>query len=143
MVEIDEKQAFSIISKAKDTGNVKIGANEVTKSLERGQSQLVVTATDVSPEEIVAHFPGLCNEMDVLYLNSGTKAELGTLVGIKSTTALGVVDAGSAKKELDNLIKSMKEEKQKEGTDVSSESQESSSEEVDSSQENSEENKSN
>ena len=32
MVEIDEKQVFSLIQKAKETGSVKIGANEVTKS---------------------------------------------------------------------------------------------------------------
>ena len=105
MVEIDEKQAFGIISKAKETGSIKIGANEVTKSLERGQTKLVVSATDVSPAEIVAHFSGLCKEMGVLYLSAGTKAELGSLAGIKSTTVIGVVDAGSAAKEIDSLLK--------------------------------------
>lgn len=107
MVEIDEKQAFSIIQKAKETGKIKIGANEVTKALERGQAKLVVAANDVSPAEIVAHFPGLCSEMNVVYTQAGSKAELGSLVQIKSTTALAVVDAGSAKKELDTLIKEL------------------------------------
>ena len=111
MVEIDEKQAFSIVSKAKETGSVKIGANEVTKALERGQVSLVVSATDVSPAEIIAHFPGLCKEMSVLHLNGGTKEELGSLVGIKSTTAIGVTDAGAAKKELEPLLKELKEGK--------------------------------
>ena len=120
MVEIDEKQAFAIVSKAKETGKVKIGANEVTKALERGQVSLVITATDVSPAEIVAHFEGLCNEMSVPYLSGGSKAELGSLVGIKSTTALGVEDAGSAKKELDALVK----EAQSENTKASSSKEE-------------------
>lgn len=127
MVEIDEKQAFAIISKAKETGSVKVGANEVTKSLERGQTGLVVSATDVSPAEIVAHFEGLCKEMNVLYLNAGTKAELGALVGIKSTTALGVVDAGSAKKELETLIKESQDDKKE--APASAPAQEEASEE--------------
>ena len=105
MVEIDEKQAFSIIQKAKETGLVRIGINEVTKAIERGQAKLVVNANDVSPAEIVAHLAGLCKEMKVLYAAAGSKAELGSTVGIKSTTAIAVLDAGSAKKELEALSK--------------------------------------
>ena len=107
MVEIDEKQVFSLIQRAKETGSVKIGANEVTKAVERGQAKLVVSANDVSPAEIVAHFDGLCKEMKIPYLSGGSKAELGALVQIKSTTALAVIDAGSAKKELANLQKEL------------------------------------
>jgi len=105
MVEIDEKQVFALIQKAKETGSVRIGANEVTKAVERGQAKLVVSATDVSPAEIVAHFDGLCKEMKIVYLSAGSKAELGALVQIKSTTALAIVDAGSGKKELETLSK--------------------------------------
>jgi len=111
MVEIDEKQVFSIIQKAKETGALKIGANEVTKAVERKQAKLVVAASDVSPAEIIAHFDGLCKEMKIVYANIGTKAELGSLVAIKSTTALAVVDAGSAKKELEALTKEVFVEK--------------------------------
>lgn len=115
MVEIDEKQVFAIIQKAKDTGKIKIGANEVTKAVERKQAKLVVSANDVSPAEIVAHFPGLCSEMKIAFSSAGSKAELGAAVGIKATTAIAVVDAGSAKKELDNLLKDLLgEDKKKE-----------------------------
>ncbi|MCA9486429.1 MAG: ribosomal L7Ae/L30e/S12e/Gadd45 family protein [Candidatus Woesearchaeota archaeon] len=107
MVEIDEKQIFAIIQKSKEAGSVKIGANEVTKAIERGQAQLVAFAGDVSPAEIVAHFPGLCKEMKVPCAKCGTKAELGASVGIKSTTAIAVTDAGSAKKELEVLKKEL------------------------------------
>lgn len=103
MVEIDEKQAFAIMQKAKETGTVKAGANEVTKVIERGIAKLVIAATDVSPAEIVAHLPGLSSEMNVPFISAGTKEELGQLVGIKKTTALVVTDAGSAKKELQAL----------------------------------------
>jgi large subunit ribosomal protein L7Ae len=114
MVEIDEKQVFSILQKAKESGRIKVGANEATKALERGEAKLIVTATDVSPAEIVAHFPGLSKEMKVAFANVGTKVELGTSVGIKSTTAVAVIDAGSAKKELDAFSKELLgEEKEK------------------------------
>lgn len=126
MVEIDEKQVFAIIQKAKDSGKLKIGANEVTKAVERKQAKLVVSANDVSPAEIVAHFPGLCKEMKIAFSNAGSKAELGAAVGIKATTAIAVVDAGSAKKELDALIKDLlgeekKEEKKEEKAEIASE----------------------
>lgn len=105
MTEIDEKQVFAILQKAKETGSIKIGANEATKAVERGQAKLIVTANDVSPAEIVAHFPGLCKELKVVFANIGNKAELGASVGIKSTTAIAVTDAGAAKKELEALSK--------------------------------------
>lgn len=109
MVEIDDKQAFSIMQKAKETGSIKAGANEVTKIIERGLAKLVICATDVSPAEIVAHMPALCAEMKVPFLSSGTKEELGQLIGIKKTTALVVLDAGAAKKELQTLVESSEE----------------------------------
>jgi large subunit ribosomal protein L7Ae len=121
MVEIDEKQVFSILQKAKETGRVKVGANEATKAVERGQAKLVVTATDVSPAEIVAHFPGLCKELNIAFVNLGSKAELGAAVGIKSTTAIAVIDAGSAKKELDALSKDLLGEEKEEAKEEASE----------------------
>jgi large subunit ribosomal protein L7Ae len=111
MVEIDEKQIFSIIQKAKEGGSIRIGANEATKAVERGQAKLVVTATDVSPAEIVAHFEGLCKEMKIVYASVGTKAELGSASGVKSTAALVVIDAGPAKKDLEALSKELLAEK--------------------------------
>lgn len=115
MVEIDEKQVFAIVQKANETGSVRIGANETTKAVERGQAKLVITASDVSPAEIVAHFPGLCKEMNIICAHgAGNKAELGSAVGIKSTTAIAVVDAGAAKKEVDALYKEAKADKKEE-----------------------------
>jgi large subunit ribosomal protein L7Ae len=113
-MEIDEKQVFSIIQKAKETGSIKIGVNEVTKAIERGQAKLVANASDVSPAEIVAHLPGLCKEMKAIHTVAGNKAELGSSVGIKSTTAVAVLDAGSGKKELDALVKELESKNKKE-----------------------------
>ena len=114
MVEIDDKQVFAILQQVKQTGTLKIGVNEVTKSVERKQAKLVVTATDVSPAEIVAHFPLLCKEIGIIHIQLGTKQELGECIGIKSTSSLAIIDEGAAKKDLDGLLSSLKEEEETE-----------------------------
>ncbi len=111
MVEIDEKQGFSVIQKSQESGSVRIGINEVTKAVERGQAKIVFTANDVSPAEILAHIPVICKEMGIVCASIGNKAELGSSVGIKSTTAVAIVDGGSAKKEIEKLVADQKTEK--------------------------------
>ncbi|MEF8849052.1 MAG: ribosomal L7Ae/L30e/S12e/Gadd45 family protein, partial [Candidatus Thermoplasmatota archaeon] len=54
--------AHEIVEKARDNGKISKGANETTKQVERGQAKLVVMAEDVTPEEILAHMPILCEE---------------------------------------------------------------------------------
>ncbi len=109
-MEIDEKLVFTIIQKARESGKVVVGANQATKAVERGIAKLVVTATDVNPPEITAHFKPLCKEMKVPYLNLGTKQELGTAAGIsKSASAVAIIDAGSASKELTSLLEQIEE----------------------------------
>ena len=44
------KKTYEAIEKARDSGKVKKGTNEVTKSVERQEAKLVVMAADVSPE---------------------------------------------------------------------------------------------
>ena len=104
MVEINEKQVFSILMKAKDTGSLKIGINEVTKAIERGIAKLVVVANDVSPAEIIAHIPKISSEMKVVSVVCGKKEELGSCVKIKATSAIAVIEVGEAKKELGEFI---------------------------------------
>jgi large subunit ribosomal protein L7Ae len=108
MAEINDKEVFTILQKAKESGKVKIGINEVTKAIERKVCKFVVYANDVSPAEIVAHLSGLSKEMGILCVSVGTKQELGALLNIKSTAAICVIDSGSAKAELETLIMSQK-----------------------------------
>ena len=46
---------YAIIEKARKTGKVDKGTNEVTKAIERGVAKAVFYAGDVSPKEIIAH----------------------------------------------------------------------------------------
>ena len=55
---------YQIIEKARKTGKVEKGTNEVTKDIERGTAKLIVYAKDVEPKEITMHLPVLCKEKE-------------------------------------------------------------------------------
>ncbi len=89
---------------------MRVGVDEVTKMVERGQAQFVVLAQDVSPAEIVMHLPGLCKEKNIPLGLVSAKKELGEKAGLKvATSALAVVDAGDSKKEFEALAKKFAE----------------------------------
>ena len=54
-----QEQVYEMVkSLGKDgKGRLKKGANEVTKSAERGTAQMVVMAENVNPGELLAHIP--------------------------------------------------------------------------------------
>lgn len=94
------------LSVAKDSGRIRKGINETTKSIERKAAKLVVIASDVEPEEIVIHIPMLCEEKGIPYVYVPTKAELGKAVGIPvPTSSVAVEDAGGANEILNNVLK--------------------------------------
>jgi len=98
---------YSIVERARKTGKIDKGANEVTKAVELGVAKLVVYATDVDPKEIVQHFPALCKEKGIPCFEVDSKEKLGVAVGIPvSTTAVAVIQAGEADKEIESLKKS-------------------------------------
>jgi|SRR3989338_775887 len=97
---------YKLIEKAKKTGKVDKGSNEVTKAIERGTAKLVVYAADVSPKEIVAHLPHLCKEKNVPCHEVDSKQKLGLAIGLPvPTAAVAVIDAGEADKDIASLHK--------------------------------------
>ena len=53
------------------------GANECTKTLNRGQAELIVMAADSEPLEILLHLPLLCEDKNVPYVFVRSKQALG------------------------------------------------------------------
>ncbi|HLF16364.1 MAG TPA: 50S ribosomal protein L7Ae [Candidatus Thermoplasmatota archaeon] len=99
-------QIYETIEKARSTGKVAKGANEVTKQVERGVAKLVVMAEDVSPEEILAHMPLLCEEKGIPYGYVPSKAELGAAAGLAvGTAAVAIVDVGTAADSVEDVAK--------------------------------------
>jgi large subunit ribosomal protein L7Ae len=98
--------AYDLVEKARDNGKVSKGANEATKQVERGQAKLVVMAEDVTPEEILAHMPILCEEKKIPYAYVPSKDELGRSAGLHvSTTAVAILNIGKDKSGIENIVK--------------------------------------
>ncbi|TLZ53289.1 MAG: 50S ribosomal protein L7ae [Methanobacteriota archaeon] len=102
-------KAYQVVELARDSGKLRKGTNEVTKLVERGEAQLVVMAEDVTPEEILAHMPLLCEEKGIPYAYVPSKQELGVAAGLgKATASCAVLDPGKGKPMLDELAAKMR-----------------------------------
>ncbi|KAG3272303.1 SNU13-like [Ictidomys tridecemlineatus] len=58
------------------------GANEATKTLNRGISEFIVMAADAEPLEIILHLPLLCEDKNVPYVFVHSKQALGLACGV-------------------------------------------------------------
>ncbi|MBN2517637.1 MAG: 50S ribosomal protein L7ae [Candidatus Altiarchaeota archaeon] len=102
------EKALKALEVARTTGKIRIGVNEVTKSIERGKAKLVIMAEDVDPPEIMIHIPILCNEKKIPYVYVKTKDELGKTAGLKvSTSSIAISDEGKAKKQIEEIQKDL------------------------------------
>lgn len=98
------EKTYNAVEKADETGKVAVGTNEVTKAIERNEADLVVIASDVSPEEIVMHLPPLSEEKDVPYTFVPDKEELGLAAGIGvQSAAVAVTSVGQSEDEVDDI----------------------------------------
>jgi len=95
---------YSIIEKARRTGKIEKGTNEVTKAIERGTAKFVAYAADVEPKEIVQHIPILCKEKKIPCQEVDNKQKLGIAVGIPvASSSVAVIEPGDAEQELAGL----------------------------------------
>ena len=95
---------YQIVEKARKTGKIEKGTNEVTKAIERATAKLVVYATDVEPKEIIQHLPILCKEKGILCKEVDNKQKLGIAVGLPvSASSIAIIEAGDALKEIAGL----------------------------------------
>ncbi|MDI6889201.1 MAG: 50S ribosomal protein L7Ae [Methanocellales archaeon] len=104
-----EDKALEALELARDTGKVKKGTNEVTKSIERGVAKLVLIGEDVQPEEIVAHLPPLSEEKKIPYIYVKKQEELGAASGLDvGCAASAIIDAGKGKELVDDVVQRLK-----------------------------------
>lgn len=103
-----ENVALEALETARDTGKIKKGTNETTKAIERGIALLVFLGMDVTPEEIVAHIPPLCDEQGIPYIYIKKQNDLGAAAGLDvGSAAAAIVDAGKGKAAIEELIKKL------------------------------------
>ena len=97
---------YQIIEKARKTGKIEKGTNEVTKSVERGTAKLVVYATDVEPKEIIQHIPVLCKEKKIPCYEADRKQKLGIVAGLSvPASSVAIIELGDAEKDVASLKK--------------------------------------
>jgi large subunit ribosomal protein L7Ae len=84
--------AYEALKTARETGKIRKGTNEATKSIERGKAKLVLIAENVQPPEIVAHLPLLCEERKAPYVYVPDKNKIGEALGISVSSAAAVIE---------------------------------------------------
>ena len=105
---------YEVVEKARKTGKIEKGTNEVTKAVERGQTKLVIIAEDVEPKEIIQHLPILCKEKGISIVSVDNKEKLGIAAGINVAAAsIAITDAGDAASDIATFIKKQKSEEEK------------------------------
>ena len=73
---------LDVVQQAANFKQLKKGANEATKTLNRGISELIVMAADAEPPEILLHLPLLCEDKNVPYVFVPHKQALGRACGV-------------------------------------------------------------
>ncbi|KAJ5360581.1 hypothetical protein N7517_009772 [Penicillium concentricum] len=80
--EVLAQELLDILQQGTHYRQVKKGANEATKSVNRGVSELIIMAGDTSPLAIVMHLPLLCEDKNVPYVFVPSKMALGRACGV-------------------------------------------------------------
>jgi large subunit ribosomal protein L7Ae len=101
---------YEALKISSESGKIRKGTNEATKSIERGRAKLVVIAEDVEPPEIVAHLPLLCDERKTPYVYVPDKRRVGQAVYLGVPAAAATIEeAGEAESLLEEIISKLKE----------------------------------
>jgi U4/U6 small nuclear ribonucleoprotein SNU13 len=70
---------------------LKKGADETTKTLNRGVSEFIVMAADAEPIEILLYLPLLCEDKAVPYILVPSKIALGRACGVSRPIIASVI----------------------------------------------------
>ncbi|XP_044759476.1 NHP2-like protein 1 [Coccinella septempunctata] len=73
---------LNLVQQAMNYKQLRKGANEVTKTLNRGIAEFVVMAADAQPLDILLHIPLLCEDKNVAYVFVRSKQALGRACGV-------------------------------------------------------------
>jgi U4/U6 small nuclear ribonucleoprotein SNU13 len=108
----DAKLTVSILDLVQQATNykqIKKGANEATKTLNRGISEFIVMAADTEPLEILLHLPLLCEDKNVPYVFVPSKVALGRACGVSRPVIAASITSNDAS-QLGPQIQTMREQ---------------------------------
>ena len=101
--------AYEALKVARETGKIRKGTNETTKTIERGKAKLVLIAENVSPPEVVAHLPLLCDERKAPYVYVPEKQRIGEALGLTvGSAAAAIEETGESEKLVAEIVEKLK-----------------------------------
>ncbi|CCF37643.1 ribonucleoprotein, chloroplastic [Colletotrichum spaethianum] len=77
-----QQEILDLVQQCQHYRQLKKGANEATKTLNRGVSELIILAADTNPLSIVLHLPLLSEDKNVPYVYVKSKTALGRACGV-------------------------------------------------------------
>ncbi|GME72244.1 unnamed protein product [Ambrosiozyma monospora] len=90
------QQILDVVQQAQNLRQLKKGANETTKTLNRGISEFIIMAADTEPIEILLHLPLLCEDKNVAYVFVPSKTALGRACGVSRPVIAASVTTNDA-----------------------------------------------
>ncbi|KAF2671214.1 L30e-like protein [Microthyrium microscopicum] len=98
---------LDLVQQSSHYHQLKKGANECTKTLNRGVSELIIMAADTAPLAILLHLPLLCEDKNVPYVFVPSKVALGRACGVSRS----VIAASITTNETSELMNQIQEAK--------------------------------
>ncbi|CAD7951069.1 unnamed protein product [Amoebophrya sp. A120] len=95
---------LDLVQQAANYKQLKKGANEATKTLNRGTCEIIILAADTEPLEILLHLPLVCEDKNVPYVFVKSRAALGRACGVNRA----VIACSITSKEGSQLISYLK-----------------------------------
>ncbi|KAI0910011.1 ribonucleoprotein-associated protein [Ustulina deusta] len=102
------QELLDLVQQASHYRQLKKGANESTKALSRGVSEIIILAGDCSPLAILLHLPQLCEDKNVPYVYVPSKVALGRACNV-SRSVIAVSITTNEASELQNQIRAIKD----------------------------------
>jgi len=87
---------LDLVQQASHYRQLKKGANETTKTLNRGTSEIVILAADTTPLPIILHLPILCEDKNVSYVYVPSKMALGRAAGVSRSEIAASITTNEA-----------------------------------------------
>ena len=95
---------LDLVQQACNYKQLKKGANEAPKTLNRGIAEFIVLAADAEPLEILLHLPLLCEDKNVPYVFVSSKVALGRACGVSRPVISCSVTSNEASNLKDQII---------------------------------------
>ncbi|KAF2470032.1 L30e-like protein [Lindgomyces ingoldianus] len=102
------QEILDLVQQATHYRQLKKGANEATKTLNRGIAEVVILAADTSPLAILLHLPLLCEDKNVPYVYVPSKMALGRACGVSRAVIAASITTNEAS-DLMSQIRTLKD----------------------------------